>query len=1473
MEDSEKSVFEFESKSSFSFTKTWEKMKTALMGTLFVMANDMELSYKMNLLAILIDFLQILAFPFNQNSGFPWSPQLTNWLVILCNNIQLEFYISATNPLQNLIIFIISVFLVFLNLIVIGIVAYKFINKKAQNVFLLKMLRSVTSLLTTIFFMPVLSIFIMICSCSLNRSTNPLGCPSDDSKVLLIASLVFSVLLCVISLVVAASFYELDYKSDDASARPHARIELIYLLGKMFLTVVFKLFEQSQYHLIQIISILFVGILVTFLYVVYLPFYDYSTSVFQAQCIAIYTWSGFCLALAMIVNDPKQVGPPMLFYLGSPCIWVLTKDTCDWWRRKLVAKSIFTVKNPYQVELHARFMMLERAGTYKTDEEQLLTESEDFYYQAERKFPDSSLLKIFVAQFHLTYRDRQEAIPKLEQAEMRSPALDEQFIIYKTRQNVGKDAITLVTFTSYLESSSKSEILALTYQLEFWRALSLKSVTNDDLLISLSKNITKNIDNSFNNYKFMLSIDRTHKKMVPMYVYFMEDVLHRVDGEVKNLKNRFRDMDHGPSKAIMANKFEQQPRISISLEKTNFGMIDKVNAEMISWIRMPKAKIMNQRIEALMPYYYGQCFISYLTDIKEKWDELLGPPPVEMYFIDNDELIIACTCNFILENEDTSARYQGKTSQSSMNIESRSNSYIPKMQTMITQPKQYENWHRPINCILVPRDDSESIIFISSDYIIMGYNAKASAFFGMNNEMIGLKNIKDFISNFDGLFERVKKNTSTNYGMLNEFSPVQTFLISNSGTFSRIRISINSYCVDNNVYYILVITEPGSYSKPTQRFFGLFIKFLEVYLKKGGYFGGLIDDEDGGEESDKIDKLLVKVRKEVETKNNQRSPELHYLSILMWVFMILMMAAFGGSYAVSVISFNSYISQIDNLDYLTDIRVQSSLINTYVIMLDMARQGFETPESEENLRSLLKQVSENTLEKVDYIKKHSHVSDLNKKSLKCVSFKYLGGYENVMFNPINALIQQSSYALKLCERDLNNFDVLNNSYAFWVFFNGNQVIRNSLDDLSEKFVKSAENSRQAIEEWAYTFASIEICLIFTAMFISLPLILKSEELNMKVIRVFYTLPSTVLSYLQAITKIHLEMRKDKHYPDNRNRYQSAEDLWEEFSLGNEKNRKFSLTKIQESHGYKVTCWKKFRAFSKNSFTKRLVIYCIISAGVSWGLQTYVGVIMPTYNLNSAATIIKNSGLVAAFQSQVCISLMSELIFFNESVTEIMHPSSEYLEFFRYPTVESSYYQMENDSNYLEIYTHMQLHGNTSLGVSHKSIYYLLTNHFLKDFFPSSCPSYVNNCSYYHSATSKGYVYLIRTSLIDSSYISNVLFDYSSKSPKIRESLVQPGLNDLLKLQYSYINITSYEIEHYIIRYFTNMVRNYNSIQEIVLILYYIFCLSYMLFIFRRTLIYHERKKKMTRSMLLLLPHRIVEYSSQIQRALENMNYD
>ena len=75
------------------------------------------------------------------------------------------------------------------------------------------------------------------------------------------------------------------------------------------------------------------------------------------------------------------------------------------------------------------------------------------------------------------------------------------------------------------------------------------------------------------------------------------------------------------------------------------------------------------------------------------------------------------------------------------------------------------------------------------------------------------------------------------------------------------------------------------------------------------------------------------------------------------------------------------------------------------------------------------------------------------------------------FSLVNAVKQQASYAAKLAVGPLENYNILENSYAFWCFFNGNQAIRNTLDNFSQKFIDNAEKSKKEIVELAYTFAS------------------------------------------------------------------------------------------------------------------------------------------------------------------------------------------------------------------------------------------------------------------------------------------------------------------------------------------------------------------------------------------------------------------
>jgi hypothetical protein len=160
------------------------------------------------------------------------------------------------------------------------------------------------------------------------------------------------------------------------------------------------MWDGPEYHLSLIITILFIGFLLTYLYIFYLPFYNYKTTVIQAQFCAVYLWCGICLVVALLEGNPDDAGPITLFYIGSIWIWKLTADTCKWRRSQLMNMEETDIKNAYEAELKIRYILIENHGSLKVpvvEDVELNEEIEGFYFNMEKRFPDSSFLQLFIA--------------------------------------------------------------------------------------------------------------------------------------------------------------------------------------------------------------------------------------------------------------------------------------------------------------------------------------------------------------------------------------------------------------------------------------------------------------------------------------------------------------------------------------------------------------------------------------------------------------------------------------------------------------------------------------------------------------------------------------------------------------------------------------------------------------------------------------------------------------------------------------------------------------------------------------------------------------------------------------------------------------------------------------------------------------------------------------------------------------------
>jgi hypothetical protein len=93
-----------ESREGF-FIRLWANLKKGLLGTLYVMANDTTMSFKVNLAGMFIDFCQMLAFPLSIQSEWPWNWAYGQYSMWFMYYAKLEFYISDDNAMLNLVIY------------------------------------------------------------------------------------------------------------------------------------------------------------------------------------------------------------------------------------------------------------------------------------------------------------------------------------------------------------------------------------------------------------------------------------------------------------------------------------------------------------------------------------------------------------------------------------------------------------------------------------------------------------------------------------------------------------------------------------------------------------------------------------------------------------------------------------------------------------------------------------------------------------------------------------------------------------------------------------------------------------------------------------------------------------------------------------------------------------------------------------------------------------------------------------------------------------------------------------------------------------------------------------------------------------------------------------------------------------------------------------------------------------------------
>jgi hypothetical protein len=1417
----------------------------------------------------------------------------------------MEFYISAIDPLMNLIVYLLLILIVFLNLLNAAYVGYRYSHNLVQNVILLKILRSVTSLLTTVLFQPILSQFVFIFACS-TGSLNSQGCPAFYPELLLGSSLLAMLIFGLVSFVVAASFYQQDCLSEDVTARPHARLDLYYLAAKALLTLQFKIFTAPEYHIYGVITNMFFSMTVCYLYVFYMPFYHYTTTVIQAKFTAIFVWSSFCLALTVIQQNSNDAGPVMMFFLGSICAWILTDSLCDWRAKRLAQKTPDTCKNVLEVELATRFKLLTTFKTLKVnakENEDIINWVEEFYYEAQRKYPNSSMLQLFAAQFYLTYRESvNDAVVKIERAEQLKPRLDEQFIIYKRKQDFSKssssDTITFVTFNSHLQSAHRAEIVALTSQLKFWNELMTSTEPDFELLTLLSANISQNIGEGRQHYDTLMKINSNHPKMLRMHAYFLSDVLNELD-LTRNLLNRAQNLDEKKEDNLYTAPVEGEAvdaYFELSIGR-KVGEIDKCNQAAINMLKMPKSSLINNRLANYIQPPYDTYFTDAAFELIDAGDGSAPMPPLDSFFLDGTGFIIPVVIRLDLnvDQSPSARRNTGRNMGSVLLTEDRTSMRDSAMNSEVSvnsfssrRPSgRHEGVKAHIACRVTPSVDKEIVVILNQDYRIIRLSRDASNLIGLDPNSVVQPSITEYLFRFSNHIATAKANAVKQDNGVVQLAPVQTFILTSWGKFARVRLHFDEKITRRTYCLSLRVKLLPDYSRPTQRFFSLMAEFLRSVLNSKEGVDGLknlnlmemlkqnsILQEGDQTTADAVAILFRRLRIRVKKANEVFSPELRRILSIFRLFSLMIVGLYIGNYVASDMQFNEYQTDIGTLRSATELQTVSLQLAVYTRLLDMERRGVVVIDELVDRVYMAAEAADNLMNDIN----GANIDKLNDRNVNTVSFDQVNDYSVKPQTILEAVAYQATTAQKMTELPVSEINIKEDSMAFWVHENGRLSLYSSFSVVSDQLRRAADDARKESGLYTVIFLVFELLLAVCMLLASLPSLQKADNLHLAVIAVFYTIPFKTVAFLQSTTKRNLNMMQNENYPDNKNKmdFETYED--DGFS------RRETHVDIESSFSKKrevmrvisMKCWFRTKLLLRNGILQRILAFCLVTCLFSAVLQYMVGQKMALDRIVYAAKLTEYVGHLTVSSNMAFIDLMDTFdAGIPSSVTGVnAHLQAKLSGNYTVESIEDTYLRVMDDIDDFSMYLNLFRVGDDDMGISYNYIdsvgmmgaYTVL----LEDGCVAASPS---DCStYYGGIFTRGTYSVVQAYCSDIGYAVNVIYnDYYEADFETRWAALNDLTVKIVELNQVYLAPSLEAMEEAVVSYYQDEMAVFAQVRIVFLSIWIVFSLFYCFFIMRRAVMWHEKKKTLVREMLLLLPYSVVKSSTELQIALNSLN--
>lgn len=591
----------------FSFLDSaYKNTKEAAIGVLFTMSKKPSKSMPLAILAMVIDFLQLSSFALPQREELDYRlPSLMAMLAETLSYSRVGYQLTKAFGVPPILIVFLS--LVSLEMLNVAYVGYAWIKKDFKHLWTIKVMRATISLFVGVLFIPILSVFSNVFTCS--------GLDEYSCTVLLPITSVVMALFLVIGIVVSLSYFDALPTSSSPFARPHSRISTLHLLVKAVYAVAFGLVKaQSSSTNLKPFWSLLVAIPATTLAALciwYQPYFNTKVSKLRATLSLLLSWFAWCSYFqAAFGADWNELLQP-LFIAGIIIVVPFAIFAVETRRYLLVFMPISACKNSFEVELKGRFYLQGYGGSYdannRTATQARAVQVHKWYKEAMSRFPASSALCVFHAHVVMDYlATKTTMLPRkaIAHAERRGLALDLLFTVYKAKTNLEQTADTsnvmqYVRYEKYLREATQEDAKCCVQLIKFWSELgrrhpSVQSVRDLALAIGKTSAAAKAA------YSSLLTLSPDSAEILRQYGTFMVDVIN--DSKAGNtMLNKAARMEH--KEAVLGGR----PKTLDDIQSGVVGMLlihledgEHLDASVVAHTNVAASKIFNEDSRSLM---------------------------------------------------------------------------------------------------------------------------------------------------------------------------------------------------------------------------------------------------------------------------------------------------------------------------------------------------------------------------------------------------------------------------------------------------------------------------------------------------------------------------------------------------------------------------------------------------------------------------------------------------------------------------------------------------------------------------------------------------------------------------------------------------------------------------------------------------------------------------------------------------------